>query len=175
MITDKDGNPVTSDEPSKDEVKTDSLSADKKLEATLAWGHINFESDKGITQSNVKAFAFATVHEMNEWFEKNPGHFAVQVMGVRDYIVCLINKVLSSEEQQLLEDRADAIAKIMEEKRLAREEAEKLTEEGQAKARAEVDRLMNLGRKCEHNHGAVLKEIDKFKKEVKELRKKAGK
>lgn len=149
--------------------------AKKSLGEFINWGHINFESANGLIHSNCRAVEFKTAEEMNKYFEDNIGTFATQIFAVGDRCIAIVNRRLDEEGQAIMQDHGDAIRKYVEEAGKKRAEA-KEKEEAELKERvANLERLQELGKKCEHNHGAVIEENQKLKKEVKQLRKELGK
>lgn len=153
-----------------DEIKTEvpaALTAEAKLMKSLDFGHINFESSNGIIQSNCLAIGFTNAHELNKYFKDNPGTFACQIIGMNDHLIAIVNRQLDDDEQDILRDKSDVMRTMLKEKTEAREEAKRLNEESIRKRADELERLAELGRKCETNHAAVLKENRKLKKKGK--------
>lgn len=142
-----------------------------KLGEFLEWGHINFESANGVIQSNCKAVEFQTADEMNKWFADSPGVFATQIFPMDGKLVAICNRVMDEEEQADLSARADAIRKYVEEAKAKRQEAKLLEEKTLEERAAEQERLIEVGKKCEHNHGAVIEENQKLKRDLKKARK----
>ncbi len=145
--------------------------AEAKLEASLAFGYINLESSNGLVHNNCKALSFQSVDAFNRWFETNPGTFAVQVNVSAQDIICIVDRVLSDEEQEILRDRGEAINQIMAERRALREKANADAKALEDKRTEELETLVELGKKCQHNHGAVIEDNAKLKKEIKDLQK----
>ncbi len=153
------------------EVEVKQAEANAKLDEELLFGHIALESDKGIVTSACKALAFDTADAMNAYFEKHQGLFCNQVLTANNQIVAIVNKVFSEEQQQMLEDKADIIRDLEAAKAKERHEAKLEAERINVEAKKEIDRLVALGRKCDANHGAVIEDNAKMKKELTKLRK----
>lgn len=148
----------------------------KGLDEFLNWGHINFESANGVIQSNCRAIGFAGSSEqiaaaMNEYFEKHPGTFAAQIFTDGGGTIAIVNRTMTEEDQAILADSADVIRDLTAQRKKARDDA-KLKEEEELKARvAKLEELQKLGEKCVSNHGAVIEDNSKLKKENESLRK----
>lgn len=116
-------------------------------------------------RSNCKMLFFVTPEDLNDWFDANPGHILFDwKTSAGGVLYCIIGQVLSPEEQDDMELRASVINEEVEKRKQERAaqleaHAEKLKAEI-----AENKRLIEVGKKCEHNHGALIKEKRKNKK-----------
>lgn len=144
---------------------------EEKLDESLKFGSINYESANGVVQSNCKAMQFATVDELNEYFRAHPGTFATQVSSDPTGILCIVNRTLTKEEQTILEEQGDVMRTMLAEKKKQREDAKAAEEAANQAKLDEVERMLALGRQCEKNHAAVIEDNGKLKKENASLRK----
>ncbi len=146
-----------------------------KLGEFLAWGHINFESANGVIQSGCRAVVFDSAEAMNSYFEEHNGIFAAQIFPMEGKLVALCNRTLDEDDQLVLSDYHEEVRKKVAELKEGREKA-KLDEENALKDRvAELERLQEIGKKCEHNHAAVIEDNQKLKSEAASLRKQVAK
>lgn len=147
-------------------------------------GGISIESPNGVNYSGTKAMEFESIEAMNAWFEGNFGHLVVQLFphtrvekdgALRTGIVAIVAKVFDEEELQELAD-INAIVGELKAKRKAEREAQELENQlAQQKHEDDLKELQALGRKCRENHGGVIEDNIRLKKEVKTLKSKAGK
>lgn len=160
-----DAAPVVKHEPTPEEV-----AAETKLRESLEWGHISLEAKNGIVHSNCKAVQFQSVEAMNKYFKDNPGLFSVQTDVSASDIVCIVDRVLSKEEQDILNDQGTALQEILERKRKERAEAAQAQKDFEDNRLKQMDDLMELGKKCQANHGAVIEDNKKYKKQIEDLK-----
>lgn len=125
-------------------------------------GKVSFASERGHFPES-KALSFNSVDDLNKWFEQNPGFLVVELLAMKglmgDSLVAIITKQLSDpEELAAFEARSQFVNEQMakwKEERDAAKEAEVKRKETEERERI---RLVNLGRKCEENHGKKAKE-----------------
>ena len=139
--------------------------------------HTDFTNSSAYSHSKLMEFAHADL--LNEWFKENRGYI-VHALGVRkgstahglhDLYYVLVNKIRTDEEIQESQDIASIVEEQLEKKRSERMKAQLDAEEAREKAEQVRAELLELGRKCKDNHGAVIEDNIKLKKEVKKLRK----
>jgi hypothetical protein len=135
-------------------------------------GKINFADVRG-NYPGCAAIEFRDAIEMNSFFADNPNRLVVAVfptqrrfMGgvVEFYITCLYTKILTDEEIAEFNEVQSEARRLIDERKAKREAARKLIEEEKVKQLQEQKRLLDLGRKCEENHGGLVEENRKLKK-----------
>lgn len=155
------------------------MSDEKKPEspaAAIQLGKIAVESPNGVNYSGVKAMEFTTAAAMNEWAEQNFGTMVVQVVPLADgSVLAFVAKILSDEEIQEMADINAIVAEEKERRKMARQAAEIEARNAADKAAEERRELEKLGRNCRDNHGAVMDDNAKLRKEVKTLKSKLNK
>lgn len=105
-----------------------------------------------------KRDANATIAEaINEWAAANPAHLIVfmQVDGACREALILYTKQLSPEDQQELEEHAEIMSKVLQEKREERREQETKARLARQVGRNETLRLAAVGREYEKRLGIV--------------------
>ena len=140
---------------------------EKKIEEHLAWGHINFEGTNGLVHNNCRAMEFESADEMNAWFKEHVGHFAAQVNITDGSIICIVDRVMDDDMREVMELKGEALSRIMAELKAQRDEAKEKQKAEEDRRTAELEDLVALGKKCKDNHGAVIEENAKLKKQLK--------
>lgn len=159
-----------------------------KLQKSIDFGAIAFESDRGVIQSNCMAKLFWPTYgeggvlvkgadeALNEYCKNNIGLIAVQMMAMSDgLLMCIFNRVLDQDEQDILRDKQEVIQQLLAEKKKLREEAHQAEMDANDKRLKELEDLQEQGLKCRHNHAAVIDENQLLKKEVRDLKKRLTK
>lgn len=116
---------------------------------------------------------FADVAEMNAWAKehKDDGMFAVQTNVCSDgRVVAFIQQTMNDEQLQELQEFSYEYEQFKEKRKEQKLKA--MAEEEAAKTKAITDskELQELGKKCRDNHGSVIEENVKLKKELKKLK-----
>lgn len=147
-------------------------------------GHIN--TSLGLhAHSGARAMEFESADDMNAWFQEHGlGLIVVHVEPfaqvlpdgtMRTRFFVMVVKQLSNEQT----DRMAKIQGIIAQELAKLDEAEEAQKEADAAAKAkelaEERELQALGRKCRDNHGGVIEENAKLRKENKTLRAKVNK
>ncbi len=126
-------------------------------------GQINIADVRG-HYSNCLAATFPSAEAMNSFFEANPNRLIVMVSptpaGFLVFYTCVLEQ---SEIDEFNEVQAEA-RKLIDARKLLRDEAELKNKELQAAADANDARLLTLGRTCEKNHGGLVEELRAIKK-----------
>lgn len=115
-------------------------------------GKVNLATQRAIS-SNTQLKLFFNETSLNEWFENNFGYVLYDWNVLENgRIYAFIGQTLSPEDQLDMEERASLISKQLEEKREERNRIRAAHMEKLKAQREEERRLMDLGRRCEHNH-----------------------
>lgn len=134
-------------------------------------GKINIAHSRGV-YSGVKLERFSEWEDLNRFFEKFGGQGVVmtelpQVDPKTGEILVFISKNYSDEEIAELNEISNLISAEMEKRKALRAENEAKIEAERIRQQVEAKRLQEVGRKCESNHGQVIEENSKLKKQLK--------
>jgi hypothetical protein len=125
-------------------------------------GKLSFASERGHFPES-KALSFDSAEALNKWVTENPGFLCVELLTMKglmgDKLVAVLTKQMSDpEELAAYEARADIINTEMSKWRAERDAAKEAEVRRKEDEERERVRLVNLGRKCEENHGKKAKE-----------------
>lgn len=131
-------------------------------------GNIKYQTNIGC-----KAVQFLTdgdssaAQKMNDYFTKNNGAVITFLSGDADSLLCLYTIQLTDEEMEIITTRAEIVEKMVAEAREKREAEQREAEEKREADERERVRLVQKGKKCEHDHGG----LDKVKEENTRMKK----
>ena len=131
----------------------------KKTALSWDWpGKIPVANERGYF-TGCAALKFNTCEAANAFFEANKGLLAAYPQFLPDGSLCvLVTKQLDGEEQEEFEHFQREMGWHMSEWRKKRDAAKQKERADKERELAENDRLMKLGKKCEADHGALIKE-----------------
>lgn len=91
--------------------------------------------------------------QLNKWAEENDlKYIVVEMQYSYDALLILYTQRLDEEDQQVLRDHGDEIARVVQEKRDERRKAKEEAEAALLKTMQEERELAELGRRCKENH-----------------------
>jgi hypothetical protein len=110
----------------------------------------------GGSYSGCKLERFSTIEDLNKFFEANENMTVMDMWpgtGQNPDWYVLYTNFMDPEEKADFDDAAEELRGIMARKREERRKAELETLTAEEKAARETERLVEVGKKCEANHG----------------------
>lgn len=133
-------------------------------------GNINIAHEKGLySGSDIKIFTEGEGigrldDQIKEFFAADPRLLVVDMKFYGSKVLVLYTNTLDDEEQAEFEAQGAYIHEMMDTWRQRREKSKQEQAETKRKAEAELKRLADVGRKCEANHGALIKQMRAIRK-----------
>ncbi len=138
------------------------------------FGFISLHMDGGRIYSGTQLMRFDRYNEMNEYFEEHTGLLVVTMFPMHgltgSHILALVATGISDEEREELMAYQQDLNRLRDERHAAKNAAKEHAAIAEAKRLNDERELQALGRKCRENHGAVLEDNHKLRKENKRLK-----
>ena len=147
-----------------------------KAEPGVGAGFVNFVIPGVGPQPGCRVKRFLTAGDLNEWAEQNRGLVIVSLHGDGEGgLFAVVARVYGeSDLAEEMEVQQEA-RRLVAERRAIKEKSQEADALARIEREKEENRLRDLGRKCAKDHGGVIEDNSRLKKELKTLRSKAGK